>query len=119
MAPTAPLGPLANASTSNLAYNISNYLFTNFGAFIEKCTIRPKKAAYPLHCTEYPLVCYLFISVNTIIDTFLFRNNIVIYYILCIYNIYTMYIVYTGCPRVSIPKVNFHNFGSTLSISIL
>ena len=25
----------------------------------------------------------------------------------------------TGCPRISIPKVNLHNFGSTLSISVL
>ena len=36
---TAPTGPLANVSTSNLAYNIPNYLCTNFGAFIKKCTI--------------------------------------------------------------------------------
>ena len=48
VAPTAPMGSLADGSISNLAYNISNYLCTNFGAFIKKCTIRPKMAAYPL-----------------------------------------------------------------------
>ena len=37
--PTAPMGPLGNVSTSNLAYNIPNYLCNNFGAFIKKCTI--------------------------------------------------------------------------------
>ena len=45
----APTAPLANVSTSNLAYNILNYFCTNFGAFIKKCTIRPKMAAYPLY----------------------------------------------------------------------
>ena len=49
VAPTAPMGPLANVSTSDLAYNIPNYLCTNFGAFIKKYTIRPKMAAYPLY----------------------------------------------------------------------
>ena len=39
VAPTLPIGLLVNASTSNLAYNIPNYLCTNFGAFIKKCTI--------------------------------------------------------------------------------
>ena len=34
-----PTAPLANVSTSNLAYNIPNYLCINFGAFIKKCTI--------------------------------------------------------------------------------
>ena len=29
MAPMAPMGPLANVSTSNLAYNIPDYLCTN------------------------------------------------------------------------------------------
>ena len=33
------VAPTANVSTSNLAYNIPNYLCTNFGAFIKKCTI--------------------------------------------------------------------------------
>ena len=47
LAPTAPMGPLADGSISNLAYNISNYPCTNFGAYIKKCTIRPKMAAYP------------------------------------------------------------------------
>ena len=27
--------------------------------------------------------------------------------------------VHTGCPRMSVPKVNLNNFGSTLSISVL
>ena len=39
VAPTAPMGSLANTSTFNLANNISKYLRTNFGAFIKKCTI--------------------------------------------------------------------------------
>ena len=39
VAPTVALGPLANVSISNIACNISNYLCTNFGAFIKKCTI--------------------------------------------------------------------------------
>ena len=39
MAPRAPMWKLANVSTSNLANNIPNYLCTNFGAFIKKCTI--------------------------------------------------------------------------------
>ena len=33
------MGPLANGSISNLPCSIPNYLFTNFGAFIKKCTI--------------------------------------------------------------------------------
>ena len=45
VASTAPMGPFADGSISNLAYNISNYLCTNFGAFIKKCTM----AAYPLY----------------------------------------------------------------------
>ena len=49
VAPTAPMGSLTNVSTSNLAYNIPKYLCTNFGAFIKRCTIRPKMAAYPLY----------------------------------------------------------------------
>ena len=39
VAPTVAMGPLANVSISNFACNISNYLCTNFGAFIKKCTI--------------------------------------------------------------------------------
>ena len=50
----APMGPLADGSISNLAYNISNYLCANFGAIIKKCTIRPKMAAYPLNKHEKP-----------------------------------------------------------------
>ena len=49
MAPTVAMWPLANGSISNFACNISNYLCTNFVAFIKKCTIRPKMAAYPLY----------------------------------------------------------------------
>ena len=49
VAPTVAMGPLADGFISNLAYNISNYFCTNFGAFIKKCTIRPKMAAYPLY----------------------------------------------------------------------
>ena len=37
--PTVAMGPLANVSISNFACNISNYLCTNFGAFIKKYTI--------------------------------------------------------------------------------
>ena len=48
VAPTVAMGPLADGSISNFACSISNYLYTNFGAFIKKCTIRPKMAAYPL-----------------------------------------------------------------------
>ena len=33
------MGPLADGFISNFACNISNYLCTNFGAFIKKCTI--------------------------------------------------------------------------------
>ena len=33
------MGPFADASISNFACNISNYSFTNFGAFIKNCTI--------------------------------------------------------------------------------
>ena len=33
------MGPLADGSISNFACKISNYLCTNFGAFIKKCTI--------------------------------------------------------------------------------
>ena len=36
---TVAMGPLANGSISNLACSIPNYLCTNFGAFIKKCTI--------------------------------------------------------------------------------
>ena len=39
MAPTVATGPLADGSISNLACSIPNYLCTNFGAFIKKCTI--------------------------------------------------------------------------------
>ena len=39
VAPTVAVGPLADRSISNFACNISNYLCTNFGAFIKKCTI--------------------------------------------------------------------------------
>ena len=39
MAPTVAMGPLANGSISNLARSIPNYLCTNSGAFIKKCTI--------------------------------------------------------------------------------
>ena len=39
VAATVAMGPLANGSISNLACSIRNYLCTNFGAFIEKCTI--------------------------------------------------------------------------------
>ena len=49
VAPTVAMGPLADGSISNLACNISNYLCTNFGAFIKKCSIRPKMAAYQLY----------------------------------------------------------------------
>ena len=37
--PTVAMGPLADGSISNLACSIPNYLCTNFGAFIKKCTI--------------------------------------------------------------------------------
>ena len=60
VAPTAPMGPLADGSISNLAYNISNYLCTNFGAFIKKCTIRPKMAA-PL---SHPESLFIFLSLT-------------------------------------------------------
>ena len=33
------MGPFADGSNSNFACNISNYLGTNFGAFIKNCTI--------------------------------------------------------------------------------
>ena len=33
------MGPFADGSISNFACNISNYLCTNFGAFIKNCTI--------------------------------------------------------------------------------
>ena len=36
---TVIMGPLANGSISNLACSIPNYLSTNFGTFIKKCTI--------------------------------------------------------------------------------
>ena len=49
VAPTVAMGLLADGSISNFACNISNYLCTNFGATIKKCTIRPKMAAYPLY----------------------------------------------------------------------
>ena len=49
MAPTVAMGQLADGSICSFACNISNYLCTNFGAFIKKCTIRPKMAAYPLY----------------------------------------------------------------------
>ena len=39
VAPTVAIGPLADGSISNLACSIPNYLCTNFGAFIKKCTI--------------------------------------------------------------------------------
>ena len=39
VAPTVAMGQLADGSISILAYGISNYLCTNFGAFIKKCTI--------------------------------------------------------------------------------
>ena len=39
VAPTVAMGSLANGSISNLAFNIPNYLCTNIGAFIKKCTI--------------------------------------------------------------------------------
>ena len=47
--PTVAMGPLADGPISNFDGNISNYLCTNFGAFIKKCTILPKMAAYPLY----------------------------------------------------------------------
>ena len=65
MAPTALMGPLANVSTSNLDYNISNYLCTNFGAFIKKCTTLPKMAAYPLYYTDTPKHTHLQTHPNT------------------------------------------------------
>ena len=49
VAPTVAMGPLADGSISNFACDISNYLRTNFGAFIKNCTIRPKMAAYLLY----------------------------------------------------------------------
>ena len=49
MATHGAMRPLVDGSISNFACNISNYLCTNFGAFIKKCTIRPKMAAYPLY----------------------------------------------------------------------
>ena len=39
VAPTVAMEPLANGSISDLACGIPNYLCTNFGAFIKKCTI--------------------------------------------------------------------------------
>ena len=39
VAPTVAMGQLADVSISILARSISNYLCTNFGAFIKKCTI--------------------------------------------------------------------------------
>ena len=63
VAPTAPMRPLANVSTSNLAYNIPNYLCANFGAFIKKCTIDQLIRStsiiesYCVHCvTSYSLI---------------------------------------------------------------
>ena len=38
VAPTVAMGPLTDGSISSLAFSISNYLCTNFGAFIKKCT---------------------------------------------------------------------------------
>ena len=49
VAPTVAMGPLADGSISNFACNISNYLCTDFGAFIKKCTIPPKMTAYLLY----------------------------------------------------------------------
>ena len=53
VAPTVAMGPLADGSISNFVCNISIYLCTNFGAFIKKCTIRPKMAAYPLYYEQF------------------------------------------------------------------
>ena len=39
MAPTVAMGQLADGSISILPCSISNYLCTNFGTFIKKCTI--------------------------------------------------------------------------------
>ena len=39
VAPMVAMGPLVDGSIFNFAYNMSNYLCTNFGAFIKKCTI--------------------------------------------------------------------------------
>ena len=39
VAPTVAMGQLADVSNSILACSMSNYLCTNFGAFIKKCTI--------------------------------------------------------------------------------
>ena len=39
VAPTVAMGQLVDGSISILACSISNYLCTNFGAFIKKCTI--------------------------------------------------------------------------------
>ena len=61
VASTALMRQLADGSISNLAYNISNYLCTNFGAFIKKCTIRPKMTAYPLY---YLRIINLFIRTS-------------------------------------------------------
>ena len=35
------------------------------------------------------------------------------------YIAYRFEVISTGCPRMSVPKVNLHNFGSTSSISVL
>ena len=53
VAPTVAMGPLADGSISNFTCNISNYLCTNFGAFIKKCAFRPKMAAYPLYYNRF------------------------------------------------------------------
>ena len=76
VAPTVAMGPLADGSISNFACNISNYLCTNFGAFIRKCTIRPIMAAYPLYyCTlssEWIVITNARVLHNAIIK---FYNN--------------------------------------------
>ena len=64
-----------------------------------------------LHSTQYTVYCTHY-TVYTI------QYTLHIVRVQCII-LYSVYLLYTACPRMSVPKVNLHNFGSTLSISVL
>ena len=76
VAPTVAMGPLADGSISNFACSISNYLCTNFGAFIKKCTIDQLIRSTIQQILMDSVITYIWRRKSQIIATSIVRHDI-------------------------------------------
>ena len=76
VAPTVAMGRLADGSISNFACNISNYLCTNFGAFIKKCTIDQLSRSTSTNFLVYLLKDLIFIFIETELWYYILSHNL-------------------------------------------